>query len=169
MESLTLEQAYYIGELIAAFVVIVSVIYLALQVRQNTQVIITTNTHNISSAINSIMDMITNNGEVADIYRRGSVSYNSLDDTEQIRFRTLALHFFRILKEGFVHMQVGTLSGDSWDSFKKPFIDILQLPGIQTVWSARRHWYEKDFQNHVDELIARSESEAIPMPGMTPK
>ena len=49
MEPLTLEQAYYIGELIAAFVVIVSVIYLALQVRQNTQVILTSNTHNIST------------------------------------------------------------------------------------------------------------------------
>ena len=29
MESLTLEQAYYIGELIAAVVVILSVVYLA--------------------------------------------------------------------------------------------------------------------------------------------
>jgi hypothetical protein len=35
MESLTLEQAYYIGELIAAIVVIMSVVYLALQVNQS--------------------------------------------------------------------------------------------------------------------------------------
>ncbi len=37
MESLTLEQAYYIGELIAAIVVIILSIYLALQIRASNQ------------------------------------------------------------------------------------------------------------------------------------
>ena len=169
MESLTLEQAYYIGELVTAVVVIFSVIYLALQVRQNTQVMITTNTHDMSSNINSIMDIIPNNGEVADIYRRGSVDYDSLDDTEMVRFRTLALHFMRIMQEAFVQNQVGILTRDSWSSFTRFYIDLMQLPGFQAVWSVRRHWYGMEFQKYIDELIVRSKSEAKPMPGITPK
>ena len=91
METLTLEHLYYIGELAGVIVVIVSVIYLALQVRQNTQTIRTTNMHAMSGNINSAVDMITNSAEVADIYRRGSMDYDSLDDIEMVRF-----HFQRI-------------------------------------------------------------------------
>jgi len=36
METLTLENGYYISQMVAAVFLILSVIYLALQVRQNT-------------------------------------------------------------------------------------------------------------------------------------
>ena len=36
METLTLEQSYYIAQVVAAVILVLSVIYLALQVRQNT-------------------------------------------------------------------------------------------------------------------------------------
>ncbi len=39
METLTLEQAYYIGELIAAAVVVLSLLFVAQQLRQNTSAI----------------------------------------------------------------------------------------------------------------------------------
>ena len=36
METLTLEQAYYIAQMVAAVILVLSVVYLALQVHQNT-------------------------------------------------------------------------------------------------------------------------------------
>ena len=49
METLTLEQAYYLGELLGVIAVVTSLIYLALQLRQNTLSIRMSNVQALSS------------------------------------------------------------------------------------------------------------------------
>lgn len=49
METLTLEQAYYLGELLGVIAVVASLIYLTLQLRQNTLSIRMSNVQALSS------------------------------------------------------------------------------------------------------------------------
>jgi len=51
METLTLEQAYYIGELVGVIAIVGSLIFLTLQVRQNTQIIRTGAMNQLSSTL----------------------------------------------------------------------------------------------------------------------
>ncbi len=51
METLTLEQMYYIGELVAAFVVLISLVYMAIQLRQNTNAIKLGTAHAVAEEI----------------------------------------------------------------------------------------------------------------------
>ena len=159
MESITLEQVYYIGELISAFVVIISVVYLALQVRQNTKAIRLGNVHSISSNLNPLMDLISSSTEVADIYWRGSADFHSLNEIEQIRFRTLVMHFLRAFCEVNEQMREGAIHKETWEAWSSIIDELFQYPGFRTVWSMRKHWYQKSFQDYVDGSIITAESE----------
>ena len=48
METLTLEQAYYMGELLAAVIVIISIFYLAAQVKHSTRATQLQTTHDMT-------------------------------------------------------------------------------------------------------------------------
>ena len=69
MESLTLEQAYYIGELIAAAVVVLSLLFVAQQLRQNTSAI---KSQALESAIQIAQSEVLKlgNDEFAQVFRK---------------------------------------------------------------------------------------------------
>ena len=71
METLTLEDRYYISQMVAAIILVFSVIYLALQVRQNTSAMRLSNFQAGSMNWANFMGMLTNSEECTDIYRRG--------------------------------------------------------------------------------------------------
>ncbi len=164
METLTLEQAYYIAQMVAAVILVLSVIYLALQVRQNTHAIRLSNFQAGSANWANVLGMMTNNEEVTDIYRRGLVTYDALNENEQIRFRSLGMQILRMFNENFEQQHEGAVRKARWGAIQRAHLDIMQTPGMQTLWSSRKHWFPDDFQAYMDNIIERSTTEAKPLP-----
>ena len=66
METLTLEQAYYIGELVAAFVVLISLVYMAIQLRQNTNAIKLGTAHAVAEEFRGMFSLIASTQGILD-------------------------------------------------------------------------------------------------------
>ncbi len=164
METLTLEQSYYIAQVVAAVILVLSVIYLALQVRQNTHAMRLSNFQSVSAGWASILNMLTKNEEVADIYRRGMVAYDALNDIEQFRFRMMGMQFLRTFNENFEQQHEGAVRKARQEASQRAHLDVMQTPGMQVVWSSRKHWFPDDFQVYMDNIIERSATEAKPLP-----
>lgn len=163
METLTLEQAYYIAQMVAAVILVLSVVYLALQVHQNTHAMRLSNTQAGSANWLAVMGMLTNNEEVTDIYRRGIVAHDTLNETEQIRFRMMSMQLLRVFCENFEQQHEGAMRKARWDASQRAHLDVMQTPGMQTVWSSRKHWFPDDFQVYMDNVIERTAAEAKPL------
>ena len=163
METLTLEQAYYIAQMVAAVILVLSVIYLALQVHQNTHALRLSNYHAGTANWATIMGMLTNNEEITDIYVRGIAAHETLNDIEQIRFRMLGMQLIRTLSENFEQQHEGAMREARWEAAQRAHLDVMQTPGMQMVWSSRRHWFPDDFQAYMDNIIERSATEAKPL------
>ncbi len=163
METLTLEQAYYIAQMVAAVILVLSVIYLALQVHQNTHALRLSNYHAGTANWMAVMGMFSNSEEITDIYRRGIAAHETLNDIEQIRFRMLGMQFIRIFSENFEQQHEGAMRKARWEASRRAHLDVMQTPGMQMVWSARKHWFPDDFQVYMDNIIERSATEAKPL------
>ena len=85
MESLTLEQAYYIGELVGVVVVIASLIFVGLQIRQNTEVSRLTAAQAYADVDNAFVGIINTSQNLADILHRGSEEELQIDDCQRSR------------------------------------------------------------------------------------
>ncbi len=163
METFTLEDGYYISQIVAAVILVLSVIYLALQVRQNTSAMRMSNFQAGSTTWANVLGMLTNNKEVTDIYRRGMFAFDALNEIEQIRFRSLGMQFLRVFHECFEQQYEGGVRQARWEGSQRATVDIMQTPGMQSLWSSRRHWFPDDFQIYMDNLIERSATEAKPL------
>ena len=83
METITLEQMYYIGEMIGVIAVIASLIYLALQVQQNTKQL---KIQGLKGAIDEFVNAFssTHSDEyTTGLFRKGLNNFNALTKNEK--------------------------------------------------------------------------------------
>jgi len=145
-----------LGEFIGSIVIVATLIYLAIQVRQNTRATRLESSRAITSEFNSFLDMLASNRELADIWYGGLSNYQSLDDTDKMRFTLAVSRVVRTTQEGFMEWREGAMDTEDWQTIAKPFMDLLRYHGFREVWSKRKHHYSNDFQNFVDKVIAES-------------
>ena len=154
--DISLEQAYYVGELISAGVVIFSLIYLAQQVRQNTRSTRLSTAQAISNEYHNWYDTVASNRELADIWHRGTFDFHSLDPTEKVQFTLTMTRVFRTWHEQHYQWREQALDDEFWQSWVIQLKDAMQHSGWREVWARRKHHYTKSFQGLVDKLIAEA-------------
>ena len=153
---MNLEQAYYIGQLVGSVVVIASLIYLAAEVRQNTRIAKLNSSHINTQVYTQFLELVSSDGELADIFRRGVNDITGLTAVEQIRFSSLLGIAFRNMFQQFQEYDMGLISSDDWDTWNKSLTEIITYPGIQAVWKTRRSTYNERFQAYVDSAAEKA-------------
>jgi len=118
-----------VGEILGAVAVFVTLLYLAIQVRQNTAAMTTSTYDSIISGFNDVNGIVVNNPEVASILHRGSADPGSLSDAEAIQyaflFRCWSNQWLKLLR---LH-QKGALSEAEWRPFAEEAAQAFMTPG----------------------------------------
>ena len=118
-----------IGELVSAVVVLITLVYLAVQIRQNTVAVAASTMDSVQSANDELNLLILNSAEVASIIARGSDEPETLDPIEQFRFisamRVLANQGAKVLK---LH-RLGAVSEDEWIGHARHMAQLFGTPG----------------------------------------
>ncbi len=123
METMTLEQTANLAEIFGVFAIVVSLIYLTLQVRQNTRTTRLETVQAINTEFNSWLDMVASNRELAEIYHRGMFDLQSLDATQQIQFTLTISRFLRTAHELYFQWREGAIDTAFWHSWTATFAD----------------------------------------------
>jgi hypothetical protein len=163
METMTLENIYFIGQTIAAVAIVVSLIYVGLQVRQNTTATRTASAQAYVTSDNEIVGLINASPKLADILHEGANGLSTLKGGDLIRF--MAFHDLVFISFQSFHLQwkKGALDEALWVTYKQSFIDLLQQKGQQEWWTIRRHWFNSEFQDYVEQALVGGMGTAKPM------
>ena len=151
--ELSLEQASNLAELIGVALVIVSIVYLTIQVRQNTKAMRIQTVHELSALFIEAQSGLAINGELMSLYQRGQLEYESLDALEQGRFGTESAALMRIFSNLHYQYLQGALDEEEWLGFKATVDDLFTYSGFQTVWRLRKHHYSAAFQQYIDSTL----------------
>ena len=108
---MTIQDLGSIGELIAAIATVATLVYLALQIRQNTRALHHAAERAIREDANSWRANLIQHPEVAELYRKGLVDPGALDSIERLRFRMLLDALFATWQYIFRAEQIGKTTG----------------------------------------------------------
>jgi hypothetical protein len=151
------EMLAAIGQLAAVCVGIPSLIYLAVQIREQTK-------ERRQSAVNALTvqwgdltKSLHDNVEFAAIYLRGVRSFNDLDAVSKLRFSAFLNRFFKNFQAMYFSHRDGILGDPLWGEIERTMSDVIAYPGTREWWSTRRHWHTEEFARVVDAIIARGE------------
>jgi len=148
-----------LAELVGAAAVVVSLLYLARQMREGTTQAKVTNMHNVLSYFAEVTGPIARDPVVTDVYHRAtSGGLDRLDDGDRIRFIYLATLIVRGFEDAYVTKAHGALP-DWYDAAAEPVLaDLMAMPGFRDFWDLRRGMFTDDFRVLVDGMRSNQDT-----------
>jgi len=125
-----------LGEFIAGLGVIVSLIYLAAQVRQNTAQVRASTTQAYSDAVGDLLGSIYTSPELTDFMVRASADPGTLTEAEWLRWHLMMTRIARHFDAAFYQYRTGTMDDEMWEGIQSSMIDWFGQPGL-VAWFQR--------------------------------
>lgn len=138
-----------ITEIVGTAAVVVSLLYLAIQLRSQHRESRIASVHELNE---SFRDAITSfqNPELADLFSRAKDDFESLPETERLQFISMVQGIMRVWEDAYHQHREKRLSDRVWNSMVIQFSGYLSLPGVLSVWSIRKMAYSEDFRAFVE-------------------
>src|SRR6266550_3609780 len=128
------EMLAAIGQLAAVCVGIPSLIYLAVQIREQTK-------ERRQSAVNALTvqwgDLTRSfhdSAEFCAVYLRGVQSFNDLDAVSKLRFSSFLNRFFKNFQAMYFSYLDGILTASLWGEVERTMSDVIAYPGVRQCW-----------------------------------
>jgi hypothetical protein len=148
-----------VGELLGAIGVILTLIYLAIQIRQNTESSLLTAEASYGREFVAWHARVTAQPELGEIWDTALGNTGELSKEEVRRFIWLIAEFFLIFEGQYKLYQKNCISEDSWQSKVEVVHELLRNSIVEQWWGKRITPFSGEFMDYVDSLET-SEQEA---------
>lgn len=155
---MTWEAAGTIGEIVGTIAVVVSLIYVSIQIKHaNKQSEIDALRHSWDG-LNQICDRFSESVETASIINRGRESLTSLDDDERLIFEHIHLRLLNTMESWFLQVTQTSGPGPYRDSQIANIEGIvsgyIDYPGTRSLWDTLRPYFESSIADIVDRNLS---------------
>jgi hypothetical protein len=148
-----------IGDFLGGVGVVVTLIYLAFQIRQNTdQLRADAKQQELSSLDEMNRSLLTwqskvvESSEVADIWRRGISGREQLQGEERLRFEYHGASIVQIWQANyFRYLETG--DANNWGLNETHIRMFLGWPGFREFWDRTKHLYADRFVEQIEQLV----------------
>ncbi len=142
-----------IGEIIGAAAVVVTLVYLAAQMKTNTAAV------NRSASQAAVLGraesakFIAGDSEVSSIFWQGAKDPDSLSQEDWQRFFFIVSAALRPVEMAYLDFKEGLMSEDVWSGQKASLEHWFVTPGFQRWLDEYGHSFNKDFREYVEEIV----------------
>jgi len=138
---MTLEQIYFISQIAGAVVLIGSIIFLALQLRQNTRTLQRMMTEDFRTMENALFDEISRSREFAEFHMRIGTDYDSLDEIDKYRALSLVRKNTSLLCHSIRARLDGLVSDEDWQEIEARLRTIAGRKNVHAGWPLIKHHF----------------------------
>jgi hypothetical protein len=155
---MTLEEIYYIGQTIAVVLILVSIIFVGIQVRQNTAATRAALHQSFTGAMNHLNATMAQSPELSRIWLTGVKDRTALNETERWQFDMLCLSYFHVFDT--MHYQTRTGVGETklLKAEENGLRTLISLPGIRSWWDENPYGYSAEFRAYAESLAVSKDT-----------
>ena len=147
------EAAGVVAEIVGAAAVVVSLVYLALQIRTQNREARLAAMHDISVGYRDAVATFTNH-ELADLIVRANEDYDSLPDADKFQLMAANQRIMRVWEESYFQRISGNLDDYIWEPMLAQYASYMSMPSVQQFWRLRKEFFNKNFRQFVDDREA---------------
>jgi hypothetical protein len=139
-----------IGEFVGGIAVIATLVYLAIQIRQNTRSVRSATFQSVVDSFTDYTFELSKNAELTRLYLHGLNEPDQLSEQDSRRFHFLMLTIIRRFESAFQQQSSMMLTPSQWSGFRGSAAGVLSSPGGSKWWIANRALFTEEFQNFVE-------------------
>ena len=157
---MSLQDLGNLGEFIGAIGVVVSLIYLAAQIRHNTRAVRASAQQETTRDVSDFLGQVTENRDVARLLRIGLREWDKLDDDDRMRFSMLLFRAFFNFQHLFSLNRERNLDPEYWAGQNEVVLWYMRQPGVRRWWPAAKSRLNRSFVEYIESEAAQQGDEA---------
>jgi len=165
IEPMHLNDLANIGQIVGAIAVVISLIYVALQIRQNTNAIRAATAQSVHEHFANWYNSFSRDASLSQIAINGLKDYGSLSEADKARCVAVFMAFLSYSQNAFLKWRQGLLEPSLWLGWEQVIMNLVCAPGGKAFWKERSYLFGEEFRRYVeDDLMKRTpHPEAKPM------
>jgi hypothetical protein len=160
---LKLSEWANVAEIIGALAVIISLIYVGLQVNDNTSAIRSAAANDASVVMQNWYLAMGSDRQAGDIWFNAMTSPEPLATHDEFQFLMMMHASILGMQNSYLLTQEGTLDAEFREAITTAIVAVKDLPGMRRYWRQRRGFFHSGFAEYVDDLLARKAIETLDM------
>ena len=146
-----------IAEVVGVMAIVVSLIYVSIQIRQNTKVARAATRQAVADATENLGNDLLNNGDIAEILVK-HINGAELSAVESLRLQARCYRDMQHWENIYYQFNEGLVSPDQWLGFRKNLIALLEITAYLEYWDHEASHYSDEFRKEMRAIIEESES-----------
>ena len=146
-----------VSQAVGAIAVIVTLIYLARQVRQNTAALRSAATQGAHDQAANFYGTLSSDPELVMVVARGVETPDELSDAERGQFYSLLMRSLFNFQNWYLQTRDGLMDDTLLASWSRIVTGISGSPGFKQFWADRSHIYAPEFVNFMETQIISQE------------
>ena len=158
-----LKDVASLAEIVGGVAVIVSLIYVGVQVNDNTAAIRSTAASDATTTMQSWYSQMGSNRQASDIWFDAMTSPDPLPAHDEFQFM-MSLHVAILgMQNSYLLSKEGTLDAEFREGVTTAIVSVKDLPGMDRYWKQRRGYFHTGFAKYVDGILAQDPIETLDM------
>ncbi len=139
-----------ISAVVASVCVIISIIFLVLELRHNAKAIEGTTIQSLMSLEQEVFALLAAN---ADLFTRGCQDVSVLSPAEQFQFERIIGAQLSLTYSAYVQHRRGLMDQEVWDAYLNAIKRYIASPGFVEIWETIKNNYPTSFRRHIGRHI----------------
>ena len=147
---MNMESLANYAEVIGGAAVIVSLIYVGIQIRRSAKSSQSQTNQSAHESLANVSLEVAMDEKLANLVNRGWIDFEQLTSDEQFRFILLMTSLFRRYENTYYQYHKGLLEVELWDGYRQSMLLYLYTNGGQAFWKLRRLHFSELFREFLD-------------------
>ena len=143
-----------VAEIIGALAVVISLIYVGIQVNDGAGAARSAAANDVNVALQEWYMEVGSDQHTSALLYRGLVSEQALPDEEEFQFLMMTHGFFLGVQNSYLLAQEGTIDEELRNSLRNAISGIQNLPGMSRYWRQRKSYLHSGFVEWVEQITA---------------
>ena len=153
--QVTIQDLGSIGEMVAAIATVVTLVYVAVQIRSNTSAVQAAAAQTVHQAFASWYHLLAADASLAQLVTNGLRDYASLSETDRARFVATFMAYLSYCQDAYIKWREGALSPELWRGWELVMMNLVNAPGGKDFWLERGYCFGERFQEHVEQVVMK--------------
>ena len=145
----------HLAEIVGAFAVVVSLIYVGIQVNDGVGASRSASVNDANVALQSWYLEVGSNEQTSNLFYRALLSDEALPNEEEFQFLMIFHGVFLAFQNSYWLAEEGTLDPELLEALTAAILGVKDTPGMQRYWRQRRSYLNASFGLYVDGLLER--------------
>lgn len=155
---MNIEELGVISDIISGVAVVISVLYLAYQVKKGNSIMLLERMDAAMNTQDSVNILAASNIGFCELMVKADENFSSLSDAERIQHMHMSWSYFNPLWEVYMSQQAGILPKTAWDAWTKGYkLCVQEDRGAKALWGRTRDARPPEFRELVDKLFLEIE------------